>query len=58
MWEYKVSTYRPNPESDKLASVALEEWMNALGRDGWELVLNQAGFNYVFKRRLVQKTEG
>ena len=57
-FEYKVSrcTFKRNPLNDDHAQRLVEEWLNGLGKEGWELVSIIPPGAYVFKRPLEEIT--
>lgn len=51
-FEYKVAafTFKKQPISNDFAQKAVEDWLNSLGKEGWELVSIIPPGAYVFKR--------
>ena len=51
-WEYKVET-----SAGKVGLGELAEWLNELGKDGWQLIDVYDGYRYIFIRPASSKVK-
>ena len=51
-WEYKVET-----SAGKVGLGKLAEWLNELGKDGWQLIDVYDGYRYIFIRPASSKVK-